>query len=322
MSDSYPADHLERIAKAWEPPHHTTRDGSVAGTRFEESLIRQLIDASFMASLRAEEGKPQRHGLVLVSAPEQLEQLDPPWFVSRIHEPVKLDSQRIAKLAGVAADDDCFLVVAASAPPMIVGFGHARESRILGAEDRYPRVRAVGPGDLVFYRGDSAILRYRAGQVEELRPDFFVAQEEPRAALMEIGRTVFSDWPEDDRTPSGVVGAALSRLLESIAARGRGGMLAVLAPGEQRPDNLLATSSYRLAPIKLGDAVCSAYHLAMAIDQIEQGIMGADLRPMRGMTDEEAATEVASRHALDHERRVLAHVGAMAGIDGAVLMNC
>ena len=316
MSSSYPTGHLDRIAKAWAPPHHRPRGGEETGSSFELSVIRRVVAASFFASLRAEEGKPQRHGIVLVEDPEQLGRLDPPWFISRLNSPVGLDAERIAKLAGVASDDDSFLVVAGD---LIVGFGKARDSSSIFAQDSYPRVRAVGPGDLVIYRGDSAVLRYRAGHVEELRPDFFVASEEPRAALIEIGHKVFAHWNNEASPDSkDVVAAALSRLLESIGARGRGGMLAILAPDEQTSSELIGSSSYPMAPIKLGEALVSSYESSMTMDDLLRDSYQLD-RP--GLTAEEVSTDAALRDAVGEERRILDQVSAMAGIDGAVLIN-
>ena len=322
MSMMYPSDLLDRLVKEWGPPHHRPLHGASRGVPIDPNVVRQIVTGSFFASLRTEEGQVQSHGVVLVQAIEQLAEVRPPWHVHRLETPLALDAERIAKVAGLAADDDAFLIVAATDPPMIVGFGQARESGGLVAADRYPRIRAVAPGDLVFYRGDSAVFRYRAGQVEELRPDFFVAGDEPREALIRIGRKVFSHWENDEfiATTKDIVAPTISSLLKSITSRGRGGMLAVLAPDEE-PKAFLGAAAYPLETIELGEAIVAAYESSMLMNEIEQRTMGPDYRPARLMTADECESDAEWRDARDSERRIVDRIGAMAGIDGAVLMT-
>ncbi|MDP2342284.1 MAG: hypothetical protein Q8O67_15120 [Deltaproteobacteria bacterium] len=316
---------LDRLVKEWRPPHHRPLNGTPTGTPFDAAVLAQVLNASFFASLRAEEGTAQPHGVVLVHGVDDLVGMYPPWSLHQLATPLRLDAERLAKVAALAADDDAFVIVAAADPPVILGFGQARRSGALLAADRHPRIRAVGPGDLVFYRGDNAVFRYRAGCVEELRPDFFIGADEPRGALISIGRQLFAHWEHDSHMAStkDIVGPALSRCIQAITARGRGGMLAILAPDERPPSDLVAAAAYPMQTIKLGDAVVAAYESAMVMNGIEQRTMGPgpDYLPARALNDQELGREAEWRDARDHERRLVDRVGAMASIDGAVLLT-
>lgn len=215
---------LARLAKEWSPPLHRPLNGEPSGDAFDEKFLTTVVNNSFFASLRTEEGTAQSHGIVLVHGADDLVDMYPPWSLHRLEEPLPLDAERIAKVATLAADDDAFIVVAEADPPVIIGFGQAKRSSAPFAVDRYPRIRAVGPGDLVFSRGDSAVFRYRAGCVEELQPDFFIGGDEPRAALMGISRQLFAHWPDAHMASTkDIVGPVISRCIRAISTCGHGG---------------------------------------------------------------------------------------------------
>ena len=255
MSQSiYPDQLVERLAAEWKPPHHRPLHAEPSGIPIRQDVIRAVLHSAFFASLRTEEGHHFDLALVLVRNPLQLTELHPPWRVHLLVSPLTLETDRLTKLAPALQGGKRFLVVQIDdIAPVIAGLGEAPDVGWLLAEDQYPRVRVVGPGDMVFYRGGSAVFRYRAGGVDELRPDFFTSREEPADALHRIGQRLFEHWktPEDP-TFVDIVAPYLSSLIEHIAQIGHGGMLAVLAPDEALSEELRNACSYQIAPLRSG----------------------------------------------------------------------
>lgn len=326
MAFLYPQSLLGRLEEAWRPPHWRPLNGATEGQEFSSSSIAQIVDAVYFASLRTEEGRTQELGIVLVQSLRQLATLNPPWHLNVLGGTFPLDAERLAKVASLAADDRTFIVVSSASDKLeVVGFGYARESGALLAADRYPRIRVVAPGDLVFYRGDTALFRYKAGEVEELRPDFFVATGEPRAALMARVEQLFPNY--DQKTARGlhsVIGDALSRCIRTITRRGSGGLIALLAPGEERPASLTtAAMSYPLNPVPFGEAIVEAFEQGAVMAQVEQSLFGAHPTqgPHRAVTEREIEIEAAWRDSREKQERIIADVGAMGSVDGAVLVG-
>lgn len=75
--------------------------------------------------------------------------------------------------------------------------------------------------------------------------------------------------------------------------------------------------------IKLGEAIVDAYESAMVMSEIDQQAMGPgpNYLPVRALTEQELGREAEMRGAREKEGRLIDRVGAMASIDGAVLLT-
>jgi hypothetical protein len=288
-------------------------------------VLRAVLDSAFFASLHTEEGHHHDLALVLVNSPRQLTELDLPWRVHLLVSPLTLKADRLAKLAPALQGGTRFLVVqVGDVAPVIVGVGDAPEIGQFLAEDRYPRVRVVGPGDMVFYRGDSAVFRYRAGGVDELWPHFFTSRGEPADAMLRIGQRLFNHWNAPaDQTAGAAVATYLSKLVDQIAQLGHGGMLAVLAPDDDLSEELRNACAYPIQPLNLGHSLVADYEATWLSDQIDQEIMGPspDYAPARALTIAELEQEAESRDAHDVADSHIRTVASMAAVDGAVLLT-
>lgn len=322
----YPDQLVERLAAEWKPPHRRPLPPEKpSGIPIRQDVLRAVLDSAFFMSLRTEEGHHYDLALVLVSNPRQLTELRPPWRVHPLGSPLTFEADRLTKLAPALQGGKRFLVVQIDdIAPMIVGVGDAPEASWFLTEDQYPRVRVIGPGDMVFYRGDSAVFRYRAGRVDELRPDFFTSRDEPADAMRRIGQRLFDHWETpEQQSVNDIVARYLSNLIEHIAQIGHGGMLAVLAPDEALSEELRNACSYQIAPLELGKSLVSDYEGAMVASQIDQRIMGPppDYAPRRALTTEELDQEADWREAQDAAESHSRTVAGMAAVDGAVLLT-
>lgn len=331
----YPDQLVECLAAEWKPPHRKPLLEAGSGIPIQQDVLRAVLDSAFFASLRTEEGHHYDLALVLVGNLRQLTELRPPWRVHPLDSPLTFEAGRLTKLAPALQGGKRFLVVQIEdidIAPMIVGVGDAPEAYWFLTEDQYPRVRVVGPGDMVFYRGDSAVFRYRDGGVDKLRPDFFTSQDEPADAMDRIGQRLFELWKTPlferwgtigDTSVSKIVSRYLANLIEQITQIGHGGMLAVLAPDDPCSEELRNACSYKLEPLELGESLVSDYEGATVASQIEQRIMGPppDYAPQQAPTRDELDQEADWRDARDATESHSRTVAGMAAVDGAVLLT-
>ncbi|MCP3104507.1 hypothetical protein LZ198_37160 [Myxococcus sp. K15C18031901] len=326
----YPTELVQRLTETWEPPHwrpfwEEGKTPQVSGNPIQPSVLKAVLNAAFFASLRTEEGHRHALAIVLVENHSQLTELRFPWRVHILSSPVALDADRLTKLAPALLGGHRFLIVKISdKEPTIVGIGDAPSEGWFLGEDRYPRVRVVGPGDMVFYRGDNAAFRYRAGVIHELRPDFFTSNDEPADAMTGIGQRLSAQLtPSDPQLLRNIVISFLSDLIEQVAELGHGGMIAILAPDDPKFEELRQACAYPIAPLDLGASLVDAHESALVADINDLRIMGPgpDHAPIRAKTSQEMAAEAASQEAKNTSGSHRRTVAGLTAVDGAVLLT-
>ena len=316
--------------EVWKPPHRRPLLEQATGNPIQPSKLKAVLDAAFFASLRTEEGHRHTLSLVLVENHSQLTELGTPWRVHALSSPVAIDADRLTKLAPALQVGNRFLIVkTADKEPTIVGIGDAPDAIWFLREDQYPRVRVVGPGDMVFYRGDSVAFRYQAGVTDELMPDFFTSREEPADAMIGIGKRLFTHWtssapqPIDHKPMHDIVAPFLSDLIEQVAGSGHGGMIAILAPDDPESEALHKSCAYPIAPLDLGAALVDAYESAMVAEMNDIQIRGSgpDYAPFRAKTAQELDQEAESQKSNDTAKSYRRTVAGLTAVDGAVLLT-
>ncbi|MCY1036182.1 hypothetical protein OV207_32405 [Corallococcus sp. BB11-1] len=326
----YPTELMQRLTEAWEPPHRRPfweegKPPQAGGHSIQPSKLKTVLDAAFFASLSTEEGHRHALALVLVENHSQLTELRIPWRVHALSSPVALDADRLTKLAPALQGGNCFLIVqTADKEPAIVGIGDAPDAIWFLGEDQYPRVRVVGPGDMVFYRGDSAAFRYRAGVINEIRPDFFTSNDEPADAMIGIGQRLFAHWTSPDpQRLRDIVIPFLSDLIEQVAELGHGGMIAILAPDDPESEVLHQACAYPIVPLDLGASLVGAHESALVADMNDMRIMGPgpNHAPIRARTSQELDEEAESQKAKDTAGSHRRTVAGLTAVDGAVLLT-
>ncbi|QAT87622.1 hypothetical protein EJ065_6093 [Corallococcus coralloides] len=326
----YPTELVQRLMEVWEPPHRRPLLEQGTGNPIQPSKLKAVLDAAFFASLRTEEGHRHPLSLVLVENHSQLTELGTPWRVHALRSPVAIDADRLAKLAPALQVGNRFLIVnTADKDPTIVGIGDAPDAIWFLSEDQYPRVRVVGPGDMVFYRGDRVAFRYQAGVTDELMPDFFTSKGEPANAIIEIGNRLSTHRPFpahhliEHKPMHDIIAPFLSDLIEQVAGLGHGGMIAILAPDDPDSETLHESCAYPIAPLDLGAALVDAYNTAM-VDEANDILIrdsGPDYAPYRVKTSRELDEEAESQKSNDTARSYRRTVAGLTAVDGAVLLT-
>ena len=325
MALTYPDALLQRLQEAWAPPHCRPRAGPPSGTVIPEPVIRDVLAQVFFSSLRSEEGEHFHKNVVLVPHPSVLSALHPPWVLLLFRAPFTFDAARLAKLSPTMIGDERFLVVQVEGvTTSLVGIGQPSLSSWSEPEDLYPRVRSVGPGDLVFYKGSAAVLRYRAGEADGMRPDFFLAGAQAETAMRGLAEKVFPHWSGGAHEATvAVVARFCTEMVSAISSLGRGGLLAVLAPGESIPDALVNACDYPLHAVDLGAALVNDYESGQVMARLEREIMGPapDFLRTRALSSEEVDNEVEWASAQSRRRKLARAVAGMSAVDGALLCS-
>ncbi len=325
MADSetcYPDALITRLVEAWKPPHRTSLAGDESGVPFSDGTLRTVVEQAFFASLRAEEGRFLRQRLVLVAELNDLSYLK--WDLVVLETPVEFGAGTLAKLAPALGSDRYAVVSTANGNLQVKAIGQPNDGPWLFAEDHYPRIQTLGPADLVFLKGSSAIVRYRAGEVAELENDFLAsAPDEPATATRNIMTTLFAHREGAvNSVELDMVRTQLAELFEAVSAVGHGGMLAILSPNDPEESNLLQVCDYRIKPMDIGDIIVSVIEGAQSAAQIEERVMlPPDFIPVRAYTSDELGTQMGLKDSETAWRRARDAVAGAASVDGAVLLN-
>ncbi len=324
LSAQYPDSLVERLRDAWKPPHRRPLVGDPGGVAFSDVVLRDVVAQSFFASLRAEEGVYLQHGLVLVPNLDVLRGIFPSWSLMAFEGEVEFTAGSLAKLAPALTKHNYAVVAVEHDRVTIVGIGRPLDGNWVVGEDRYPRIRCLGPGDLVFLRGESALFRYRGGEVFTPQDDYFRASGEPAITIAEIASRLFEHRPgmidEADRL---AVRNGLAEMMDAVAIAGHGALLALLAPDDPEESSLRNACDYRIAPIDFGTALVNSYESGMVMAQIDQEMMGPgpDYAPYRAPTKDELGAEAAWNESKAEWQTWKEFVAGAASVDGAVLLT-
>ncbi|WP_437290516.1 putative sensor domain DACNV-containing protein [Sorangium sp. So ce406] len=312
MRPKYPADvtaaFLELEGQSQLAGHPIVlRPRAAAGApNLSEAVLTQLIETMFFASMATEEGRLNPVGLVFAGSPIEFESEGPAWDLVRFGSTVPFDVEHVANLASACAWPRSFLsVVPQDGSLVIAGIAtpHSRQSFDI---DQLVRVVVPKPGVVAVYRGEWEVVRYERGAVRTWMPKH-------RPQLDSIERTVFG---EHARPIVRHVRNYLLRMVEAMVELGRGGLLAILGPGEGLPQlfgeegNPFDTEVKRLDPaLCLGTAILEIadVHRTYPPDEPRKA-------PAAGAPDR-------SLPGPDRVHRLLDLIVRLTTVDGAVVMS-
>ncbi|KYF77880.1 hypothetical protein BE17_29925 [Sorangium cellulosum] len=320
MRPKYPADvtaaFLELEGQSQLTAHRlalTPRDAHGAPA-LSADVLTQLIETMFFASMATEEGRLNPVGLVFAGAPADLESDGPAWDLVRFGSTVQFDVEHVANLASACAWPRSFLAVVPSEGSLVIAGIATPHSRHVFDIDQLVRVVVPKPGVVAVYRGEWEIVRYERGALRTWMPKH-------RPQLDSIERTVCGDQA---RPLIRNVRSYLLRVVEGMVELGRGGLLAILGPGEGLPQlfgeegNPFDTEVKRLDPaLCLGSAIldiAEARPVQLAIDpRLTPG--KAPASPGETRDPERARTSP------DRVHRLLDLIVRLTTVDGAVVMS-
>ncbi|WP_437970469.1 putative sensor domain DACNV-containing protein [Sorangium sp. So ce260] len=319
MRLKYPADVTAAFLELQEQPDLTAQklscrtkvDPGAAPPPPFASILTELIETMFFASMATEEGRLNPVGIVFAGSLADLELDEPAWDLVRFGSAMAFDVEHVANLASACAWPRSFLsVVPLDGSLVIAGIAtpHGRRSFDV---DQLVRVVVPKPGVVAVYRGEWEIVRYERGAVRT-----WMSKSRPQ--LDSIARTVLGDHGKPFVRQ---VRSYLLRVVDGMVELGRGGLLAVLGPGEGLSQlfgeeaNLLDTEVKRLDP-----ALC----LGSAILDIHESYPPSERRQAPGKQPAAHGQARVPEHALKTSERIdrlLDLIVRLTTVDGAVVMS-
>ncbi|KYF63996.1 hypothetical protein BE11_18360 [Sorangium cellulosum] len=316
MRPKYPADvtaaFLELEGQSQLAGHPIVlRPRAAAGApNLSEAVLTQLIETMFFASMATEEGRLNPVGIVFAGSPIEFESEGPAWDLVRFGSTVPFDVEHVANLASACAWPRSFLSVVPQDGSLVIAGITTPHSRQSFDIDQLVRVVVPKPGVVAVYRGEWEVVRYERGAVRTWMPKH-------RPQLDSIERTVFG---EHARPIVRHVRNYLLRMVEAMVELGRGGLLAILGPGEGLPQlfgeegNPFDTEVKRLDPaLCLGTAILeiAEAHRTYPPDEPRQapGVAPAARAPDRPLPGP------------DRVHRLLDLIVRLTTVDGAVVMS-
>ncbi|XXX80697.1 putative sensor domain DACNV-containing protein [Sorangium sp. So ce134] len=324
MRLKYPADVTAAFLELQEQPQLTAQtlscrgkvDPGAAPPPPFASVLTELIETMFFASMATEEGRLNPVGIVFAGSLADFELDEPVWDLVRFGSPVAFDVEHVANLASACPWPRSFLSVVPQGGALVIAGIATPHSRRSFEVDQLVRVVVPKPGVVAVYRGEWEIVRYERGAVRTWMP-------KNRPQLDSIERTVLRDHA---RPHGRRVSKYLLRIVEGMVELGRGGLLVALGPGEGLPQlfgeegNLLDTEVKRLDPaLCLGSAI---FELSASAARESQ----PPSEPRRADREKPAARWPARGpdHALkssERLNRLLDLIVRLTTVDGAVVMS-
>ncbi len=286
-----------------------------AGSLMEvaDHVLVQLLTTIFWAGLETYEGERNPIGVAFLGTSgvdvvtSDAADADAPflyqWKVQHFESPRPFAVGELVKLAVAGAERRIYSAVNVLPDGSLVIAGLAREGLSV-VSDPFVKIIASRPGCLSIRRGRDLLLEYERGAILTGGEDVVFAAGPVRRALEDAAHAADLD---DDAVPDYV--DAVRALVREMAAHGRGGILIV--SNEEWPD-VAATATYRMA---VDSSVAALLRLARHLGRAK----GGDRRPQTG-----SAVEFGSllRNAfLTEAERLTEELGALTGIDGAILLN-
>ncbi|AUX41629.1 hypothetical protein SOCE26_030500 [Sorangium cellulosum] len=280
------------------------------------AVLTRLIETMFFASTATEEGRSNPVGAVFAGSLAAFECERPSWDLVRLASAVAFDVQHVANLASACAwPRSCLAVVpqeggAALDEALVIAGMVTPHRRQFSDLDQLVRVVAPKPGVVAVFRGEWEIVRYERGALRTWMPKH-------RPHLDSIEKAVLR---QQARPLIRHVRNYLLRVVDGMVELGRGGLLAILGPGEGLPQlfcedgNQLDTEVKRLSPpLGLGAALLemSDAHTADAAQDARHVL---EKRPRAHGTDH-------ALHATERVHRMLDQIVRMTTVDGAVVMS-
>jgi hypothetical protein len=241
------------------------------------------------------------------------------WKILRFESPRPFAVPEMVKLAVAGEDPKMYSAVQVIETGELAITGLAREGFNTDT-DPFLKIIATRPGCLSIRSGRDLLLGYERGVVLTGGENVVSAAGPVRRALEQTARMAGLD----DETVSDYLDAVRS-LVREMAAHGRGGIL-IVSP-DQHP-HVARSAPYRMA---LDSSLASLLRLAQRI--VRKGSQGSQPRPQIPGSAEAArlnpsasSDNVAFRYLLRNAflaetERVIREIGALTGIDGAILVN-
>ncbi|WP_437784409.1 putative sensor domain DACNV-containing protein [Sorangium sp. So ce1097] len=317
MRPKYPSDvtaaFLEMEAQSQVATQRMTLSptGAPGGPPVAAPVLTQLIETMFFASMATEEGRLNPVGIVFSESPADLDDEAAAWDLVRFGSTMAFDVEHVANLASACAWPRSFLSVVPIEESLVIAGIATPHGRQAFDVDRLVRVVVPKPGVVAVYRGEWEVVRYERGALRTWMPKH-------RPQLDSIERTVLGGH---GRPLSRHARNHLLRIVEAMVELGRGGLLAILGPGEGLPQlfgeegNPFDTELKRLDPaLCLGAAILdiAGVHRAPPPD-------APPLAPGKA----QAAARAPARPMTGHDRvhRLLDLIVRLTTVDGAVVMS-
>ena len=276
-----------------------------------DDVLVQLLTTIFWAGLETYEGERNPIGVAFLGTSgvdvvtSDVAGSDAPflyqWKVQHFRSPRPFAVGELVKLAVAGADRRIYSAVNVMPDGSLVIAGLAREGFSV-VSDPFVKIVTSRPGCLSIRSGRDSLLEYERGAILTGGDDLLFTAGLVRHALEETAHAADLD---DDAVPDYV--DAVRSLVREMAAHGRGGILIVST--EEWPE-VAETATYRVA---VDSSVASLLRLARRLARTKR-----DESPQ--------ATDVAFggllRNAfLTEAERLTEELGALTGIDGAILLN-
>jgi hypothetical protein len=279
-----------------------------------DDVLVQLLTTVFWAGLETYEGERNPIGVAFLGTSfvdvvtADAAGADTPfiyqWRVQHFESPRPFAIGELVKLAVAGADRRIYSAVNVQPDGSLVITGLAREGFSV-VRDPFVKIIASRPGCLSVRCGRVVLLEYERGAILTGGEDVVFAAGPVRRALEDTAHAADLD---DDAVPDYV--DAVRAIVWEMAAHGRGGILIVSI--EERPD-VAEAATYRMA----GDSsVASLLRLARHLGRAKVGD-----RPPQAAIAQVAYGSLLRNAFLTEAERLTEELGALTGVDGAILLN-
>jgi len=277
-----------------------------------DHVLVQLLTTIFWAGLETYEGERNPIGVAFLGTSgvdvvtSDVAGSDAPflyqWKVQHFKSPRPFVVGELVKLAVAGADRRIYSAVNVMPDGSLVIAGLAREGFSV-VSDPFVKIVTSRPGCLSIRSGRDSLLEYERGAILTGGDDILFTAGLVRRALEETAHAADLD---DDAVPDYV--DAVRSLVREMAAHGRGGILIVST--EEWPE-VAETATYRVA---VDSSVASLLRLARRLGRPKT----KDGSPQ---TAEVAFGGLLRNAFLTEAERLTEELGALTGIDGAILLN-
>jgi hypothetical protein len=277
-----------------------------------DHVLVQLLTTIFWAGLETYEGERNPIGVAFLGTSgvdvvtSDVAGSDAPflyqWKVQHFKSPRPFVVGELVKLAVAGADRRIYSAVNVMPDGSLVIAGLAREGFSV-VSDPFVKIITSRPGCLSIRSGRDSLLEYERGAILTGGDDILFTAGLVRRALEETAHAADLD---DDAVPDYV--DAVRSLVREMAAHGRGGILIVST--EEWPE-VAETATYRVA---VDSSVASLLRLARRLGRPKS----KDGSPQ---TAEVAFGGLLRNAFLTEAERLTEELGALTGIDGAILLN-
>ena len=290
------------------------KDGWLA--EIADGVLVQLFTTIFWAGLETYENERNAIGVVFLGTSHvdivtsEAAGSDAPllyqWKVQHFESPRPFAVGELVKLAVAGTDRRLYSAVNVLSDGRLAITGLAREGYNV-APDPFVKIIESHPGCLTISRGRDVLLEYERGVIRTGGEDVVFTAGPVRRALEANAHAARLD---DDAIPDYV--DAIRSLVREIAAHGRGGILIV--SNEETPE-VAATAPYRMA---VDSSVASLLRLARRLRHAKRG---DDHLPQTTAGTDIAFGSMLRTAFLTEAERLTEELGALSGIDGAILVN-